>query len=366
MSHGNGSSSSSKYSNAISSDSSKDNTWGFEAAKSEDSSDLWHDGASSSDSSSRSFVVGKGLFAKQQDRSSSSSSSSSRGLAGSRVASGFPAGLDARPFPASAFRITVKSLLFGFPNAAIEAAYGCYKTSEMRMPCLVLGLISHGVVACMCTVRLLLLLVQGSNALPNSSTMHVLPNSSTMRVLPSSSTMHVLPNSSSLELHMAALRLLYPAVYTAVHLLVWTAASSHQWRQQPRWLHMICQNSGAVLSAGMLIPTVLLAGNALTGGTWAAACAANNAAFLSSPWLFCLYRHVIEPLQFRAGLQTVLVSVAVQLLLFDALYTRPQLLGLGPNCTAALLCVMHLGVAAWLEYSMRSSFVRRAMRGRIG
>lgn len=90
----------------------------------------------------------------------------------------------------------------------------------------------------------------------------------------------------------------------------------------------------------------------------------NNADFLAKPWLFCIYRRMVEPLQFRADLPVAFVSVAVQLLLFDLLFTRPQLLWLGANGTAALLFCVHMGVAVWLELQMRRSFVQRAQRAR--
>jgi hypothetical protein len=167
-----------------------------------------------------------------------------------------------------------------------------------------------------------------------------------------------------MQLHMAVLRLLYAAMYTASHELVWAAGSLQHWQRQPHWLGLVRQHSGAVLSAGMLLPTVALAASALTGGSWAAACALNNAAFLAVPWVFCVYRHVVEPFQFCAGVLVTFVTSAVQLLLFDPLYMRPQLLGLGANGTALLLCCVHLAVSSLLELSMRRRFVHSAMASR--
>jgi hypothetical protein len=190
--------------------------------------------------------------------------------------------------------------MFGFPKAAIEAAFGCYKTCMLRVPCLCLFLLAHAALACVCAVRLVRLLVRSSSSSSSSS--------SSDAVL-----------DHTMQVHMALLRLMYPAMYTATHALVWAAGSLQHWQRQPHWLHLVRQHSGAVLSAGMLLPTITLAASALTGGSWAAACAANNAAFLAMPWVFCVYTHVVEPFQFRAGVLVTFVTLAVQLLLFDPL-----------------------------------------------
>jgi hypothetical protein len=281
----------------------------------------------------------------QHSKHSSSSKSGGGDRGASSVAEVAPQQqrFDARAHPASAFRITSRSLLFGFPEAAVESAYGCYKTCMLRVPCLVLFLLLHAALACVCTVRLVRLLLHGSS---NSS-------SSSGAVL-----------DHTMQVNTALLRLLYPAMHTASHLLVWAAGSLQHWQRQPHWLGLVREHSGAVLSAGMLLPTVALAASALTGGSWAAACAANNAAFLAVPWVFCVFRHIVEPFQFRAGVLVTFVALAVQLLLFDPLYTRPQLLGLGANGTALLLCCVQLAVSSLLELSMRRRFVASAMASR--
>jgi hypothetical protein len=302
--------------------------------------------SSSSSSTSNSADCGAAPAADNGKSSSSSSSTLGSADCGAASSADLPPqqqGIDARDYPASAFRINARTLLFGFPEAAVEAAYGSYKTCTLRVPCLVLFLLAHAALACVCTVRLARLLLHGSQS--TSSSVGGVPD-------------------HSMQVHMAVLRLLYPAMYTAAHALVWAAGALQHWQQQPHWLHLVRRHSGVVLSAGMLAPTVALAGSALTGGSWAAACASNNAEFLAVPWVFCVYRHVVEPFQFRAGLLVSFVTLAVQLLLFDPLYTRPQLLGIWANGTALLLCCVHLCVASLLEWSMRRRFVRSVLSSR--
>jgi hypothetical protein len=115
-------------------------------------------------------------------------------------------GFDARVFPATAFDISARSMLFGFPDAAVEAAYGRYKTCMMRVPCLFLGLLGHAIVAAVCAGRLVRVLLYSSSD----------------------------DSGHQMQVHMTALRLLYPVLFTAADALVWAAGSNQCWQQQRR------------------------------------------------------------------------------------------------------------------------------------
>jgi hypothetical protein len=80
-------------------------------------------------------------------------------------------------------------------------------------------------------------------------------------------------------------------------------------------------------------------------------------------WVFIVYRHMVQPTRLRIGLLPSAL-LAAEYLVFDRLFVRPCLLGLGPGVTAPLLVSAQLCLAAGLEWSLRRSFLRsvRAVR----
>jgi hypothetical protein len=219
-------------------------------------------------------------------------------------------------YPASAFHVGAWTLLFGFHEAAVEAAYRSYKSSAIQQQVMWSAAV-FGALLCFSAVRVVLVWVhQGIGLMGLSPTQH------------------------NMQLIIAAMRLLHLFVHAGTRTLVCAAHMLQHYQRYPLcgWLGSVQQHSSAVLAAGVVFLTFLGVAFVLTGGVWGAAAVAANLEYQALPWVFCAYRHVVDPLQIRAGMVTTLVYLVLQVVLFDPLFNRPQLLGLGPNGTALLLC----------------------------
>jgi hypothetical protein len=247
-------------------------------------------------------------------------------------------GFDASVYPASAFVVGAWTVLFGFPEAAVEAAYCSYKSAAMQQQVMWSAAVCAALL-CFSSVRFVLLWVHSGIGLV------------------------LRPGHNSMEPVIAAMRLLHLIVHGGMRTLV-CAAHMLQHQRYRRWLHNLQQHNSGVLAAGVVSLTLLGVAFVVSGGVWGAAAVAANREYQVLPWVFCAFRHVVDPLQIRAGMVTTLCYLLLQIVLFDPLFNRPQLLGLGANGTALLLCCVHLGVAAWLEVSTRKSFMRSALRSR--
>jgi hypothetical protein len=208
----------------------------------------------------------------------------------------------------------VWSVLFGFPASAAKEACAAFKCMQMRRS------------------DFLCMLVYACGLVPTIGRVALL----------------LARGGSTSQLLSACFRVLFLVTQSAANASVWAAGV---WPQQLGFL----QGWRTVILVGAISFMLCIPGAAVVaGGTWRAAGFAAVSGYHSLPRLMLAYRHVVEPVTINAGMLPALILLAECVLMMDAVFGRPQLLGLRPVPAVMFMAAVHLGV----EYRMQRRLAR--------